>query len=39
VIPLPTWIEQPDPGGVSWTTRTSSLIGLPKSRWKSAISA
>jgi hypothetical protein len=26
-MPLPTMIEQPDPGGVNWTIRTPS-IGL-----------
>jgi len=25
VSPLPIWIEQPEPGGVSWTTRNASL--------------
>ena len=39
MIPLPTWIEQPDPGGVSWTTCTSSLIGLSKSTRLPTISA
>ena len=25
VSPTPIWIEQPEPGGVSWTTRKSSV--------------
>jgi hypothetical protein len=36
VSPLPIAIEQPDPGGVSWTKRTSSLTAWSWSSTKPA---
>jgi hypothetical protein len=38
-MPVLIWIEQPDPGGVSCTKRTSSLGASSKSTWKPTWSA
>jgi hypothetical protein len=38
-MPLPTMIEQPEPGGVSWTTRTPSTGLESTSTTKPSLSA
>jgi hypothetical protein len=38
-IPFATTIEQPDPGGVSWTMRISSLMVVSWSMWNPTLSA